>query len=353
MQHVLAGFGLDPQQFDVQPFGSGHINKTFLAADRNGGAGYVLQQINTQIFKQPAIIARNHKLTADFLAERHPSYFFVRAIPAKDGGEMFIDNDTKHWRLLPHIANTYTVDQADTPKQAYEAAKQFGRFAKLTTGIELSTFAPSIPNFHDLSLRYEAFASAIQTGSAERRQAAANAVAAYLALKHIAKTYAGLIKNNTLPTRLMHHDTKINNVLLRQGTHAGVCVVDLDTLMPGKVISDLGDMVRTYVSPVSEEERDLGRVVVREDFFLALIDGYLSEVRDALTPAEKAHVFYAGQFMVYMQGIRFLTDFLNGDVYYPIKYPHHNLDRACNQLTLLQRLNEKQDVLQHAIDKCL
>jgi hypothetical protein len=151
----------------------------------------------------------------------------------------------------------------------------------------------------------------------------------------------------------MHHDTKINNVLLNKDTYEGICVCDLDTLMPGKIISDLGDMVRTYVCPVSEEERDFSLIVIRDEYYEALMQGYLAEIGGTLTKVEKEQLFFAGKFMIYMQGIRFLTDYLNGDVYYPIKYPAHNYDRAKNQLVLLRRLMEKETVLQAIIDKCL
>ena len=128
---------------------------------------------------------------------------------------------------------------------------------------------------------------------------------------------------------------------------------DLDTLMPGKIISDLGDMIRTYVCPVSEEERDFSQIVIRDEYYEALMQGYLAEIGGTLTKVEKEQLFFAGKFMIYMQGIRFLTDYLNGDVYYPIKYPAHNYDRAKNQLVLLQRLMEKETPLQAIIDKCL
>ena len=187
----------------------------------------------------------------------------------------------------------------------------------------------------------------------ERKQFAEELVEQFLRHSDIAVTFEALKTDPEFSDRLMHHDTKINNVLLRKGSYEGICVCDLDTLMPGKIISDLGDMVRTYVCPVSEEERDFSQIQVREEYYEALMKGYLSEVGGTLSDTEKAHLFYAGKFMIYMQGIRFLTDYLNGDVYYPVKHPQHNYDRAMNQLTLLERLIEKEEKLQQVIDECL
>ncbi len=349
---VLAAFGLDVNLFDVGPFGSGHINKTYLAKDRNGGESYVLQQINTHVFKRPEVIVQNHRRTWEYLAREHPAYLFPRALPTTNGDDLWRDGDVV-WRLMPYVPNTMTVDRADSPKQAYEAAKQFGRFARLTAQMDVSGMQPTIPDFHNLILRMQQFDDALVRASEERKTRAASEIEAVQANAHIAKKYVEMVRVNVLPTRLMHHDTKINNVLLREGTFEGVCVIDLDTLMPGRILSDLGDMVRTYVCPASEDERDVSQVVVRADYFAALVDGYVSEMRDELTVVEKDVLFYAGQCMVYMQAVRFLADYLNGDVYYAIKRPEHNLDRAKNQITLLTRLNEQEQPLRKIIRECL
>lgn len=352
MNDVLAAYGLDPQFVNVQPHGSGHINKTYLVRNRVSnhvsGQGLILQRINTYVFKQPEIIAQNHRLTHAYLAQHFPEYLFLPAIRTINDQEMFWHGD-EVWRLMAFVPDTVTLDQADSPKQAYEAARQFGRFARLVSDIDLSEFQPTIPHFHNLSLRFEQFQHALEGAEVQRKTHAAAEIDAFVRHADIATTYQKLVSAGHLRDRLMHHDTKISNVLLREGSYEGVCVIDLDTLMPGKVISDLGDMVRTYVCPVSEEERDVRKVTVREDYFAALVDGYLTEIGATLTAAEREHLFYAGQFMVYMQGIRFLADYLNGDKYYPIEYPEHNLNRARNQLALLECLNEKEMSLQRII----
>ncbi len=351
-QHqILQAFGLDGPGTDIKKFGSGHINNTFLL-QKPDGSRYVLQRINTAVFREPEVIARNQRLAADHLAKHHPGYLFITPVPTLQGEELFVLED-EYWRVIPFIADSVTVDQADSPTQAYEAAKQFGRLARNLDGINLQPFRPTIPNFHNLTLRYSAFQEAIRNAREERRQHAAGLTAAFLRYSDIAVTYERLKTDALFRDRLMHHDTKINNVLLHKDTYKGLCVCDLDTLMPGKIISDLGDMVRTYVCPVSEEERDFGLINIRDEYYEALMDGYLSEVGPSLTKVERGQLFFAGQFMIYMQGIRFLTDYLNGDVYYPVKYPEHNYNRAKNQLVLLEALMEKERVLQPVIARCL
>lgn len=349
---ILQAYGLEGKDFQVEKFGSGHINNTIRLRSRKGADDYVLQRINTQVFKDPGIIAANQRMAADFLAIHFPGYLFPSPLRTGGGDELYVTGE-EYWRLVPYIPDSVAVDQADNPKQAYEAAKQFGRLARLLSGIDLYEFKPTIPNFHNLTLRYSSFQDAIRNAREERREYAEELIEAFLKFSPVAIRFEELKTDRDFRDRLMHHDTKINNVLLQEKTYEGICVIDLDTLMPGKIISDLGDMVRTYVSPVSEEEQDFSKIMVREEYYEALMRGYLSELGADLTPTEKDVLFYAGQFILYMQGIRFLTDYLCGDVYYRISYPEHNYNRAKNQLTLLQRLNEKEKVLQKIIRDCL
>ncbi|TAM99414.1 MAG: aminoglycoside phosphotransferase family protein [Chitinophagaceae bacterium] len=351
---ILEAFGLDFNHYQIERFGSGLINNTFRLHGNSGRSRdeFILQRINTHVFKNPEAILNNHRRASEYLAQHHPAYFFIAPVQLKDG-KFLLEWNGDYWRMLPFVAHTFTVNEADDPGQAFEAAKQFGRLAHNLAGIDLSLFTPTIPNFHNLTLRYSSFQSAINDAEVERREQAADLIEEFEQFSQIPITYEELKTDSDFPDRLMHHDTKINNVLLDDKTGEGICVIDLDTLMPGKLISDIGDMVRTYVSPVSEEETDFSRIIIRDDYYEALMRGYLPELGNTLTKTEKEMLFYAGQFMVYMQGIRFLTDFLNGDVYYPTKYPAHNYDRAKNQLTLLERLNEKEAVLKKIIRKYL
>ncbi|WP_373515714.1 phosphotransferase enzyme family protein, partial [Persicitalea sp.] len=336
---ILAAYGIFPLP-EPRRFGSGHINDTFLV-ESDSGACYVLQKINSRVFDVGAI-ASNLRLAAQHMSKHHSDYLFVAPIPTLSGEEL-VEVDGESWRLTPFVPNSNTINEATSPAQAYESARQFGLLARNLDGLDMAKFQATIPDFHNLSFRFEQFQEAIVRAGEERKIKAQEMITYFLDKKQIVATYENLLQNPDFPDRLMHHDTKINNVLLDTDTQRGLAVCDLDTLMPGKVISDLGDMVRTYVSPVSEESVEFEKVVVREDYYRALVEGYLAEMKEVLTETEKSAIFFSGLFLVYMQGIRFLADYLNGNVYYPTKYPDHNLDRARNQMVLLQDLYAKEE----------
>jgi thiamine kinase-like enzyme len=199
----------------------------------------------------------------------------------------------------------------------------------------------TIPGFHDLSVRYTQFEEACSTGSATRIAQAEQEIEFLRNNASIVKTFQTIQSSKLFKIRVTHHDTKISNVLFDQ-FDKGICVIDLDTVMPGYFISDVGDMLRTYLSPVSEEEKDLSKIRVRNDYFSAILEGYLSCMAADLNNEELEQFVYSGMFMIYMQAIRFLTDHLNNDVYYGAAYEGHNFIRAKNQITLLTRLQEKE-----------
>ena len=215
-----------------------------------------------------------------------------------------------------------------------KAARQFGKFTSNLAGFNSSKLSYTLPDFHNLSLRFEQFEQAYKNGSQERLALASDAVKNAFKHQDIVEVYQSILKDQNIPLRVIHHDTKISNVLFDKD-HCGLCVIDLDTVMPGYFFSDVGDMMRTYLSPASEEEKDLDKVLVRRDFFKAIIEGYFHEMGDVLTIKEKDLVVYAGEFIIYMQTIRFLTDYLNGNIYYTVSYAEQNLVRASNQFKLL------------------
>lgn len=327
---IFEAFGL-PENTKFQVFGSGLINATYLL---EAGKKYVLQKINTKVFTQPDIIAKNISNCAKFFKQNKSDYLFIVPILTKEG-LAYYRSDNETWRLTPFIENSFTVDQLNNPAQAYEAAKAVGKFAAETNGIAIEGFGETIPRFHDLSYRYEEFLLALERGHAGRIKEEKRLIEQIKELSYICKTYEAIKNNPEIPIRIQHHDTKINNILFDKTSQKSVCLCDLDTVMPGYFISDLGDMMRTYLAVANEEVVDVEKVLVRPAFYQALLEGYLSEMKDILTEAEKSYVFYAGEFLIYMQALRFFTDYLNGDIYYGIKYPENNLNRTKNQLKLL------------------
>lgn len=336
MKEILFQFGLAAENFTIQSFGSGLINSTWIIESKEPGEKYILQKINRQVFKQPEDIACNIRLIDDYLKKNFPDYLFVSPCKTVAGNEM-VESDCEYFRMFPFIANSHTVDVVEKPEQAYEAAKQFGRFSKLLSGFDATGLKITLPDFHNLSLRYQQFEDALKRGNSKRMEQSLELISFIKQNKNIVDEFENC--KTKLKTRCTHHDTKISNVLF-DAEGKGLCVIDLDTLMPGYFISDVGDMMRTYLCPVSEEEKDFSKIKVRKAFYDAIVNGYLSEMGAELNAEEKTYFHYAGEFMIYMQAIRFLTDHLNDDVYYGAKYEGHNFVRARNQITLLQRLLE-------------
>jgi Ser/Thr protein kinase RdoA (MazF antagonist) len=246
--------------------------------------------------------------------------------------------------LFRFVRGSHTIDVVSSPEQAFEASLQFGKFTRLLSGFRANDLHITIPDFHNLTLRYKQFEDAVQYGNLARVKQAGTLISSIKKHVHILNEYETIQKNTYAKQRVTHHDTKISNVLFDdQGK--GMCVIDLDTVMPGYFISDVGDMLRTYLSPANEEEKDFDKIEVRDEFFQAIVQGYLVNMGDELTSEEKGLLLYAGMFLIYMQAIRFLADFCNNDIYYGARYEDHNLVRAGNQIELLRRLDEKQEKL--------
>jgi len=342
LQSVLAEYEIG-EVADIEPLGNGLINQTWKITA--GNEQYVLQRINELVFKDSGAIADNISLMAGYLQKNYPGYYFVAPIPSKAGEDLVRRQEEGCFRLFPFVPDSYSKDVAETPAQAYEAAVQFGRFTRLLSGIDVSKLQTTILSFHDLPLRYKQFTEALRSGNQQRATESAEVIKKLISWSFVVKEYEHIVSNPEFRLRVTHHDTKISNVLFDKYDN-GLCVIDLDTVMPGYFISDVGDMMRTYLSPVSEEEEDFDKIEIRYDFYEAVVQGYYNEMKEELTETEKEYFFYAGLFMIYMQALRFLTDYLNNDSYYGARYPKHNFVRALNQVTLLQRLLEKQKILE-------
>ncbi len=339
MKEILFQFGLGSEYwFDRKPFGNGLINHTWMIETKSGdGPKYILQKINREIFKQPKDIAYNIRLAGSYLEKNFADYIFTLPCKSIWGDDFVTWGEDTYFRMYPFIANSHTIDIVNKPLQAYEAAKQFGKFTKLLSGFDASQLKIILPDFHNLTLRYQQFEKALESGNPERTGQSKDLIAIIKQNKRIVDEFETCKEKFSL--RVTHHDTKISNVLFDEADK-GLCVIDLDTLMPGYFISDVGDMMRTYLCPVSEEEKDFSKIIIRKDFYEAVVTGYLSEMGAELNEFEKQYFNYAGEFMIYMQAIRFLTDHLNNDIYYGAKYEGHNFVRAGNQITLLQHLQE-------------
>ena len=341
---VLPAYGFEKNSLKVEAFGSGLINNTWKVTA--SGKEYILQRVNHAVFKEPADIANNISLIGAYLRSNHPEYKFVSPVVSSAGDEMIYLGEKGYFRMFPFVPGSHSKDVVETSQQAYEAATQFGRFTRLLHGVDVKRLKITIPCFHDLTLRYEQFLQALEKGNKQRLKESEGLIGSLISHADIVTEYNTIKSSPEFKLRVTHHDTKISNVLF-DGAGKGLCVIDLDTVMPGYFISDVGDMMRTYLSPVSEEEKEFSKIEVRDDFYKAIVQGYYNEMKDELTATEKKFFFYSGTFMIYMQALRFLTDYLNDDVYYGAKYPRHNFVRAKNQTVLLQQLLKKKERLEN------
>lgn len=340
LQTVLAHYELDANA-TLEAFGTGLINHTWKVTA--GGKSYILQRVNDKVFTDPAAIDSNLRSIGTYLATHAPDYLFVAPVLSKEGKGL-VETKDGFYRLFPFVPGSHAKAVVTDAEQAFAAAAQFGRFTRLLSGLDVSTLHTTLPSFHDLSLRYRQFQDALEKGDAERIRSSSELIEKAKLHSEIVDTYESILADPSFKKRVTHHDTKISNVLFDENDEA-LCVIDLDTVMPGYFISDVGDMMRTYLPTVSEEEKDFTKIEVRDDVYRAIVVGYFAEMEDELSAGELPFFFYAGTFMIYMQALRFLTDHLNNDVYYGASYPGHNFIRAGNQFVLLERLLEKREAL--------
>ena len=326
--------------------GSGHINDSYCATFRQAGmpVRYMLQRINHSIFKNPIAVMENIQLVTSHLSakvsgEPDCSRLVLTLIPARDERAWHVDADGSYWRTYRFVENAHTYDAVESTDQAFQAAKAFGRFQKLLVDLPAPRLHDSIKDFHHTLQRFMALEQAIASDVAGR---------AILAKPEIEFAFAhrpitSVLLDANLPERITHNDTKFNNVMLDDVTGEGICVIDLDTVMPGLALYDFGDMVRTATSPAKEDERDLSKVTMQFPMFEALVRGYLASAGDFSTKAEKQHLVFSGKLMTFEQGIRFLTDYLRGDAYYKVSRDEHNLDRCRTQFKLLESIEQQEE----------
>ena len=342
---AIRQFEIDGEFVDATAYGSGHINDTYRAVFYQAGLPmrFILQRINRAIFKNPVAMMENiERVTAHLAAqvagelecERH----VLTLIPTRSGQAWHVDGDGEYWRTYRFIENASTYDAVESTDQAYQAARAFGRFQTLLGGLQEPRLHDTIPEFHNTPKRFQAFQQSINLDVADRASLAKPEID--FALAH--ESLAGLLLNAGLPERVTHNDTKFNNVMLDDSTGEGICVIDLDTVMPGLALYDFGDMVRTTTSPAKEDEQDLSKVTLQFPMFEALVRGYLHSAGGFLTNAEKDHLVDAGKIITFEQGVRFLADYLAGDTYYKVHRDSHNLDRCRTQFKLLQSIEQQE-----------
>lgn len=334
---ITEAFGIDGE-VQLQRLSSGLINHTYKITDVHGSE-YLLQRINTQVFREPENVQNNYIKIQRHLAAKN-SFRLPAIVPARQSKLLF-QHDGIIWRCFEYIKDTYSPAVSSSADEAWKVANCFGRFSAELSDFDPASLSVILPGFHDLSLRFGQFETALK--SAEDKKIREARLLIDMAYEHrpLVDFYEKIAGDRQhFRLYILHHDCKIANILFKKGSHEIYSPIDLDTTQPGLFFSDLGDMIRSIVPNLSENDVHFDDLVLREDFYAAVRDGYLEAMQPYLTEDELEHIDMSGKIVVYMQALRFLTDYLNNDIYYHIDYPQQNKDRATNQFKLFFLLNQ-------------
>ncbi len=348
LKSIVEAFETEGRFVSAAPLGSGHINTSFRVTC-DSKRQYVLQRINDQVFGHIPELMDNIVRVTDHIREKYIEQGVgdidrrvLRVIFTKDGSSFYRDESGGYWRMYAYIENGCSYDTGSDVEIAYRAAGQFGSFTKMLADLPSPPLFETIKDFHDTPKRFARFEEVLESDPCNRSKDAQKEIGFVLEHESIVRELTEIMKAEPMPERTVHNDTKINNVIFDAQTDEALCVVDLDTVMPGLVIYDFGDLVRTAACLAEEDETDLSKVEIDMGLFEHLLRGFLKETTDLLTVREKQMLVFGGKLITFEQMIRFLTDFLQGDPYYRIKHPRHNLERTRNQMQLTQSIIENE-----------
>ena len=350
LQAIIHRFDFPGTLADLSEIQTGHINRTYkLTFRQEGGAekAYILQNINTFAFRKPAELMENVLLVTEHLRNaliargEDPENRVLRVILTKDGAPMLTDDAGKTWRAYDFINHAVSVDQVDNPAQFREIGRAFGEFQRMLADFPIEKLHDTIPDFHDTVKRLEHFERAVSEDCAGRAAEVQAEIAFCRARSDEMGRIVAMIGAGEIPLRVTHNDTKINNVMLDADTRKALCVIDLDTVMAGSSLYDFGDAIRFGANTAAEDERDLSKVSLDLNLYEQYVRGFLTAAGDSLVPAEVECMPLSAKLMTLECGMRFLTDYIDGDVYFRVAYPDHNLDRCHTQFSLVADMERK------------
>ncbi len=349
LKNVVEVFFPEAEEYEISQFGNGHINDTYRLDISGSPDDYILQRINTKVFTDPSIIVDAHLRIQQVLDNSPQPLSIPLLIPTAEGKPMHLDKYNNAWRMTSFIKESLTIEIVSENWQAYEAGKGFGWFAKVCKCLDVSEFREPIKDFHRLSFRLRQLNDAIAMNKAGRLDSSRELIDFYKVREAKLSRIEELVDAGKIPLRVVHNDTKINNLLFYKKKAS--TVIDLDTVGPGIIYYDYGDALRTTGNTSAEDEKDLVRVSFNIDRFEAFTGGYLGQVKNILTDTEKIYLHLAPVLMTYIMGIRFLADYLNGDVYYKISCPEHNADRSRVQKKLIESMESQEEHMKKILKK--
>ncbi|OGV32099.1 MAG: mucin desulfatase [Lentisphaerae bacterium GWF2_45_14] len=348
-------FNVSGELVEIETFESGHINDTFVLKYMNSPQirSCTLQRINHEIFKNPPAVMENISRVTEHLHSKqgNDSRSALTVIKTRDGKDFHLDAKGNYWRMYVFIENARSYEFINNPDHVYQAAHSYGSFQKHLADLPGNRLNETIPDFHNTPKRLEALERAIESDVHNRAASAMPEIDFALSHKKMASTLIELCKHGEIPERITHNDTKLNNVLIDDKTGKGICVIDLDTVMPGLSLYDFGDLVRTATCPAAEDETDLSKIKMDMTLFEALCKGYLDALRGTLTAREIEYLPFSGKLITLEIGVRFLTDYLMGDVYFKTRRYPHNLERSRTQFTLVKSIESQEDAMNSLVKK--
>ena len=343
LSQILSRFRLVGSPVSCQRYGFGHINDTYLVVT-DAGVRYILQKINDHVFPNVPQLQENIAAVTAYLRQQTDEpYGVLTLIPTLEGNTYIHTPEEGYWRVYDFIEGSICLQAPESPEDFYQSAIAFGTFQQQLKNFPAHTLHETIPNFHNTPDRYRIFREVLAKDPLGRAKDVQEEIAFALAHEQIGGTLCAMLQAGQLPLRVTHNDTKLNNVILRADTRTPLCVIDLDTVMPGLAANDFGDSIRFGASTASEDEKDLSKVSMSLDLFRAYASGFLKACGQRLTAKEIETLPWGAKLMTLECGVRFLTDYLNGDVYFHVKYPEHNLDRCRTQITLVEHMETKWD----------
>jgi Ser/Thr protein kinase RdoA (MazF antagonist) len=358
-RHVVSNFTIQGDVVEMVPYGSGHINDTYRSTVQTaaGVRHYIHQRINQGVFLHPERVMENIERVTTHLQRRiraaggNPARDTLNLIPAVDGRSYYRDAVGNYWRTYLFIEGARTHDVARNPDQVYQAARAFGRFQMMMADLPGERLHDTIPNFHNTPHRYAQLQKTVMEDPLNRAGLVRKEIGFAEAHEPDVSVLVDLINSGAISDRIAHNDTKLNNVMFDITTGKGICVIDLDTVMPGLPLYDFGDSIRFSTNPAAEDEKDLSKVLMDIEMFDHFSRGYLEETREFLTPAEIELLSFSATLMALEGGMRFLTDHIEGDVYFKIHRKNHNLDRCRTQFALVADMEKKFDKMTAIVGK--
>lgn len=358
---VISQFSTEGRLLGIQPYGNGHINDTFLITFETGRGGrrrYILQRMNHHIFREPKLLMENVVNVTAYLRGiisargGDPDRETLNVVKTLDGANYYKDRDHNFWRVFLFIEDTICLEKVESPADFYDSGSAFGNFQKMLADYPAETLHETIPDFHHTPSRFRDFQRAVRENRMGRAALAAPEIDFAFARQKSAAVLTDLLKEGKLPLRVTHNDTKLNNILFDKTTRKALCIIDLDTVMPGLSLYDYGDSIRFGACACAEDEQDLSRAVLDLNLFEAFTRGFLAGCGEKLTELEIEMLPMGAKLMTYECGLRFLADFLEGDVYFKIHRENHNLDRARTQFRLVADMERKWEQMSATVDRC-